>query len=179
MILFIGDKVLYDFIHAKTPDLACDIGVEAADKLIVCEYSDNALAAVRAAILINIPILGIVGGFQAIAESFGVRCEMLENCAEGRQEWAITDTASPIFSGLEKVVKICRGTSLAPIEAAMPNELDCIARAETGELIAFESYCAPGVRGNIFGINLYPNSELSPCGERIIENFINFKSEVL
>ncbi len=175
MILFIGEKALYDFVCTKTPHVTYDIGIEAAEKLIVCEYSDAALAAVRAAILINIPVLGILGGYQAVAESFGVRCEMLENCAEGRQEWAVTDTSAPIFEGLEKVVKICRGTPVAVIEATMPHDLDCIARAETGEVIAFQSYCAPDIQGNIFAVNLHPTSGLTPCGGRIIENFVNIK----
>ncbi len=175
MILFIGEKALYDFVCTKTPDVTYDIGVEAAEKLIVCDCSDAALAAVRAAILINIPVLGILGGYQAVAEGFGVRCEMLESCAEGRQEWAITDTSSPIFKGLEKVIKICRGTPIAVIEATMPNDLDCIARAETGEIIAFQSYCTPDIQGNIFAVNLHPDSGLSPDGGRIIENFVNLK----
>ncbi len=175
MILFIGEKALYDFICTKTDNATYDVAIEEAEKLIVCEYSDAALAAIRAAILINIPVLGILGGYQAIAECFGARCEVLENCAEGRQEWAITDTASPIFKGLEKVIKICRGAPLAVIDATMPQELGVIARAETGEIIAFESYCAPDIQSNIYGVNLHPASGLTPSGGKIIENFVNLK----
>ncbi len=178
MILFTGDKALFDFVRTKTPDVTYDVAIESADKLIVCEYSDTALSLVRAAMLINIPILGILGGMQAIAESFGARCEMLENCAEGRQEWAVVDTSSPIFKGLEKATKICRGAPISVIEATMPQELDTIARAETGEVIAFESYMAPDVRGSVYAVNLHPASGLTPCGSKIIENFVNLKSEV-
>ncbi|MBQ7793607.1 MAG: hypothetical protein IJ366_03720 [Clostridia bacterium] len=175
MILFIGEKALYDFVCTKTADVTYDIGIESAEKLIVCDCSDAAVAAVRAAILINIPVLGILGGYQAVAEGFGARCEMLENCAEGRQEWAVTDNSSPIFSGLEKVIRICRGAPVAVIEATLPAELDCIARAETGEIIAFASYCAPNIQGNIFAVNLHPASGLTPDGGKIIENFINLQ----
>ena len=67
MILFIGDKEIYDFISSITPDITYDIGIESADKLIVCDSSDQAVAAVKAAMLINIPVLGILGGHNAVA----------------------------------------------------------------------------------------------------------------
>lgn len=175
MILFIGEKALYDFVCGITPDVTYDIGIEAAEKLIVCDCSDAAVAAVRAAILINIPVLGLLGGYQAVAEAFGARCESIETCAEGKQEWAVVDTDAKVFDGLEKVIKICRGTPVAVIEAALPSELDCIARAETGEIVAFVNYSAPEIPGNMFAVNLHPASGLTPDGAKIIENFIKLQ----
>ncbi len=172
MILFIGEKALYDFVLEATPDVTYDIAIESAEKLIVCDCSDAAVAAVRAAILINIPVLGILGGYQAVAEALGARCETVESCAEGRQEWAIANNNSAIFNGMEKVIKICRGTPIAVIEATLPSELDCIARAETGEILAFESVTSQGMSCNIFAINLHPASGLTPDGAGIIENFV-------
>ena len=63
MILFIGDKDIFDFISAITPEITYDIGIESADKLIVCDSSDQAIAAVRAALLINIPVLGCLRSY--------------------------------------------------------------------------------------------------------------------
>ncbi|MBS7298358.1 MAG: hypothetical protein KIG65_04690 [Eubacteriales bacterium] len=173
MILFIGEKALFDFVYEITPNVTYDVAIESAEKLIVCDASDAAVAAVKAAILINIPILGIHDGYRAVAKAFGARCETLESCAEGKQEWAIIDNNSAIFCGLEKVIKICRGTPVAVIEAVLPSGLDCIARAETGEVVAFENFTAPGISSNIFAINLHPASGLTPVGADIINNFVN------
>lgn len=175
MILFIGEKALYDFVHEITPDVTYDVPIEQADRLVVCDCSDSAIQAVRAAILINIPILGILGGYQAVAEAFGARYEDIDTCQEGKQEMAILDTGSALFRGLETVVKICRGTPAAAIDTALPSGLDCIARAESGEVIAFSNKHMPGLEGSIFAINIHLESNLTPDGRGIIKNFINIK----
>ncbi len=175
MILFIGDKALYDFVHEIVPDVTYDVPIEQADKLIVCDCSDSALQAVRAAILINIPILGILGGYQAVAEVFGARYEAIDNCQEGKQEMAILDTGSTLFKGLETVIKICRGTPTAVIDTALPTELDCIARAESGEVIAFSNRQVQNLEESIFAVNIHLVSNLTPDGAKFIENFINIK----
>ncbi len=173
MILFIGDKALYDFVRNITPDVTYDVPIGQADKLIVCDCSDSAIQAVRAAILINIPILGILGGYQAVAEAFGARYEDLDTCQEGKQEMAILDTSSTLFKGLETVIGICRGTPAAVIDTALPSDLDCIARSETGEVIAFANKHMPDLEGSVFAVNIHLFSNLTPCGGRIINNFIN------
>lgn len=173
MILFIGDKALYDFVHEIAPDVTYDVPIEQAEKLIVCDCSDNALQAARAANLINIPILGILGGYQAVADVFGARYEMAENCQEGKQELAVLDTGSALFKGLETVVKICRGTPYSVIDTALPSEFDCIARAETGEVLAFSNRQVQNLEESIFAVNIHLVSNLTPEGARIIENFIN------
>lgn len=173
MILFIGDKALYDFVHEITPDVTYDVPIEQAEKLIVCDCSDSAIQAVRAAILINIPILGILGGYQAVAEAFGARYEDIDTCQEGKQEMAILDTGSALFKGLETVIRICRGTPAAVIDTALPADLDCIARAESGEIIAFANKHMPDLEGSIFAVNIHLVSNLTPDGGRIINNFIN------
>lgn len=173
MILFFGEKSLFDYIRTITDDITYDVGIESAQKLIVSESTEAATAAVRAAVLINIPVLGILDGYQAVSAAFGGRCEEISACAEGKQEWAVIDTGAPIYSGLESVIKICRGKPIAVIEASMPAELDCISRAETGEIIALRNFSAPGIYGSVYAINYYPSSELTPNGDHIIKNFIN------
>ena len=173
MILFFGEKNLFDYIKGITPDITYDIGIESASGLIVGESTETAIAAVRAAQLINIPVLGILDGYQAVCAAYGARCEAIDTCSEGKQEWAVIDTKCPIYRGLASVIKICRGKPLSIIEAAMPPELDCISRAETGEIIALGSKDASGIRSDVYAINYYPNSDLTPDGEHILKNFIN------
>lgn len=177
MILFLGEKNLFDYIKNIHPDITYDIGIEAADKLIVSESTEAAAAAVRAAILINLPVLGILDGYQVVCQELGGRCETIDTCAEGKQEWAVVDVECPIYKGLESVIKICRGRPVAIIESTMPQELDCISRAESGEIIAVRSLTASNVGGNVYAINYYPASELTPAGENIIKNFINLQKE--
>lgn len=171
MILFFGEKEQFDYIKTITADITYDIGIESAEKLIVCEFTEASVAAVRAAVLINIPVLGILDGYQAVCAAFGGRCEAIDTCPEGKQEWAVIDATSPIYVGLESVIKICRGKPIAIIEAAMPAELDCMSRAETGEIIALRNFTAPKTYGNVYAINYYPSSELTPNGDHIIKNF--------
>lgn len=168
MILFIGDKEIYDFISSITPDVTYDIGIESAEKLIVCDSSDQAISAVRAATLINLPVLGILGGHNAVASACQLRFENCESCSEGKQEFAILDTSSPIFKGLETVIKICRGNPTVLIPAALTGGFDCTARAETGEIVAFASQ-----ESKIYAVNFHLSSGLTPDGKRIIKNFID------
>jgi len=175
LILFIGDDLMYNFIEKITPDLSRDVKIEDAKKLIVTDSSDEAILAVKAALLINIPILGILDGYRAVSEGFKSRCEQIETGGEGKMEMVILDNSSTIFKGMEKVIKACRGTSLSVIEANMPKELLPVARAETGETIAFSAYATPEIEMNVYAINLHLESKLTPQGEKIIKNFLNIE----
>ena len=175
MILFIGDDLVYNFIEKITPNLSRDIKIENAEKLIVADSSIDAILAVKSALLINIPVLGILDGYLAVSEGFSTRCEEIETGGEGKMEMVILDNDSTIFKGLEKVIKACRGTSLSVIEANMPKELLPVARAETGEIIAYSAYTTPEIEMNVYAINLHLESKLTPQGEIIIKNFINIE----
>ena len=172
MILFIGDELTYNFTKKIAPDISRDVKIEHAEKLIISNSSDEAILALKAALLINIPILGILDGYRIVSESFSTRCEEIETGGEGKMEMVILDNSSAIFKGLEKVIKACRGTSLSVIEANMPKELLPIARAETGEIIAFSAYTTPEIEMNVYAVNLHLESKLTPEGEKIIKNFI-------
>ncbi len=175
MILFIGDDLMYNFIEKITPNISRDIKIEHAEKLIIADSSDEAISAVKAALLINIPILGILDGYRAVSEGFLTRCEQIETGGEGKMEMVILDNQSSIFKGLEKVIKACRGTSLSVIEANMPKELLPVARAETGETIAYSAYTTPEIEMNVYAVNLHLESQLTPDGEKIIKNFLNLQ----
>ena len=175
MILFIGDELMYNFIEKITPDISRSIKIENAQKLIVSDFSDEAILAVKAALLINIPVLGILDGYRAVSEAFLTRCEQIETGGEGKMEMVVLDNQSTVFKGLEKVIPACRGTSLSVIEANMPKELLPVARAETGETIAYSAYTTPEIEMHVYAVNLHLESKLTPSGEKIINNFINIE----
>lgn len=172
MIHYIGERAIFDYLVQLEIPVIFSNSVSNAEKIIVTEFSDQAVRLIREALLVNIPVLGILDGFRSIIKAFDGRCEEIE-CAEGKQEWAVIDTCVPIYSGLETAIRICRGKPYGVLETVMPQELDCISRSDEGEIIAVCNLIAPQKHGNIYGLNYYIASGLTPDAEKIIENFIN------
>lgn len=172
MILYLGDKELFDFICSIHPDISMEISFEEADKMIISEYSHNAVSLIRSAAEKGKPTLCVLNGYQSMTEAFGAQCQTLENCPEGKQELAVIDTSTALHKGLGHVISICRGIPSAIIEETMPPTLDCIARAETGEIIALKKNVA-GSSNDLYALNYYLNSALTQHGEIIIQNFLN------
>lgn len=172
MIIYIGERGTFDYLVGLGIPVIFAGSLTNAEKLIITEYSDQAVRMIREAILVNVPVLGILDGFQSIIKAFDGKCEEIE-CAEGKQEWAVVDTSIPIYSGLETTIKMCRGKPVGVLEAVMPQELDCISRSKEGEIISVCNLIAPGKHGNIYGLNYYITSGLTPDAEKIIKNFLN------
>lgn len=171
MVLFVGEKGLFDFIYEICHDVTYDVGVEEAEAVIIGDASDTAVAAAKAALLINLPVLGILDGYRVLAQLAGGRCESLEGCAEGRQEVCVLDCKNPIFDGMQSVIRICRGKPEALASEALPPDICPAARGEDGEIVAFSS----ADRAGFFAVNFYINSNLTPEGGKIIENFMKIK----
>ena len=172
MIIYVGERGTFDYLAGLGVPVIFSGTLANAEKLIVSEYSDQAVRMVREAILVNVPVLGLLDGFKSIIKAFDGQCQEIE-CAEGKQEWAVVDTSVPIYYGLETAIKICRGKPIGLLEAVIPQELDCIARSKEGEIISVANLISPGKHGNIYGINCYLSSELTCDAEKIITNFLN------
>lgn len=172
MIIYMGERGIFDYLVSLDIPVIYSGTLTNAEKLIVTEYSDQAVRLIREAVLVNIPVLGMLDGFQSVVKAFDGRCTEIE-CAEGKQEWAVIDTNAPIYSGLETSIKICRGKPITLLETVMPAELDCISRSEEGEILAVCNTIAPGKHGNVYGLNYYLASGLTPDAEKIVNNFIN------
>lgn len=171
MVLFSGEKDLFDYISNIYPDISTELPVSSAEKIIISEYSHNAVSMVLAANEMSIPILGILDGYQTIAEAFGADCVPDDNCPEGKQELAVTDSNSPLYKGLPHVISVCRGNPITIDEERIPPEIDCIARSENGEIISF---CKKNsLNPTVFALNYYLNSTLTNYGEAILKNFLN------
>lgn len=172
MIIYMGERGIFDYLAQIGIPVIFSGTLSQAEKVIVTEYSDQAVRLIREALLVNIPVLGILDGFKSVIKAFDGRCEEIE-CAEGKQEWAVVDTSVPVYNGLETAIKICRGKPFGVLETVMPAELDCISRSKEGEIIAVCNLIAPQKHGNIYGLNYYIASGLTPDAEKIINNFIN------
>lgn len=172
MIVYSGERGTFDYLVGLGIPVLFSGTLSQAEKLIVTEYSERSVRLVREAVLVNIPVLGLLDGFLSVIKAFDGRWEEIE-CAEGKQEWAVCDTSAEIYSGLSTTIKICRGKPVGILEAVMPKELDCITRAQSGEVLAVCNLIAPEKRGNVYGLNYYLASGLTPDAEKIIKNFIN------
>ncbi len=172
MILYLGDKETFDYLATLTNDISAEISIDEADKIIVLEYSHTAVSLIREAEGKNIPVLGILDGFRSVAEAMGAELITIENCPEGKQELCVLDTDSPLHHSLPHVTSVCRGSSEGIDEERFPDELMAIARAETGEIIAFSKNTDQEFP-HIYGVNYYITSGLTLCKENIINNFIN------
>lgn len=172
MIAYMGERGIFDYLVGLKIPVIYSNTLSGADKIIISEYSDQAVRIIREALLVNIPVLAVLDGFQSVVKAFDGRCEEID-CSEGKQEWATIDTDAPIYRGLESTIRICRGKPIAVIETVMPEELDCIARSNSGEIVSVSNLIAPGKHGNIYGINCYISSDLTPDAEKILENFLN------
>ncbi|MDD6213804.1 MAG: hypothetical protein PUB42_01245 [Firmicutes bacterium] len=172
MVLYMGEREIFDYLAAMSVPVIFSSTISQAEKIIITEYSDQAVRLIREAMLINVPVLGILDGFRSVVSAFGGRCEDIE-CAEGKQEWAVADTSVPIYKNLETTIRICRGKPVGVVETILPKELDCITRSDSGDILAVCNLIAPSKHGNIYGINYYIASDLTPDAEKIINNFLN------
>ncbi len=172
MIHYMGERGTFEYLAESGIPIIFSSTLAQAERVIITEYSEQAVRLIREALLVNVPVLGLLDGFQSVIKAFDGRCEDIE-CAEGKQEWAVIDTNTAIYRGLETVIKICRGKPAGVLETIMPSELDCISRSSEGDVIAVCNLIAPHKYGNIYGLNYYLTSGLTPDAERIINNFIN------
>ncbi len=115
-------------------------------------------------------VLGVCLGHQAICEALGGKIVYAKKLMHGKQDEALIDTGSPIFSGLPESIKVARYHSLAVEE--LPPSLKVTARAKDGEIMAVEC-----VGSRIFGVQFHPESILTERGKDIIKNFLDLSEE--
>jgi cation diffusion facilitator family transporter len=168
MNLFIGEKY-FDFITALG---SAERGVapdEAGKIIITCDCGE-AVEAVKIAREKKIPLLAIMDGYSAVVKAFG-GAEREIDAHSGEQEFSVIDATSPMYVHLESVIKVCRGTNRAICEDNIPADIDCMSRAETGEIIALRNWEEPKKYGNIYALNFDLSSEKTPDGKQIVRNF--------
>ncbi len=115
----------------------------------------------------KVPVLGICLGHQAICEAYGGTIVHAKKLMHGKQSLVKPDTACPVFRGLEEEITVARYHSLAAAEERLPDCLQVTARTSDGEVMAVAHREYP-----IFGLQFHPESVLTPCGKKMLENFI-------
>lgn len=115
----------------------------------------------------DIPILGVCLGHQSIGEVFGARIINSGTVVHGKTS-EIRHDGKTIFTGVDDPFTAARYHSLIIKKNTLPHFLEIT--AETGDGIVM------GVRHRDFpleGIQFHPESFLTPCGMKILKNFID------
>ncbi|MBU5435950.1 aminodeoxychorismate/anthranilate synthase component II [Pseudoflavonifractor sp. MSJ-37] len=126
----------------------------------VCEAAAKELAG-------EIPILGVCLGHQAICEVYGGTVSYAKQLMHGKQSMVTLDRSCPIFRGLPEQIPAARYHSLSAVEASLPDCLSVTARSDDGEVMAVQLKGAP-----VYGLQLHPESILTPQGGVILKNFL-------
>lgn len=185
MIVLIDNYDSFSYnLYQQAAALAPDIRVIRNDALTVSELADLAPShillspgpgyprdagicedVVRA---LDVPILGVCLGHQAICEVFGARIEHARRLMHGKQSVVEVDETDPLFRGLPHRLPVARYHSLVAAEGTLPDCLRVIARDDIGEIMAVRHTERP-----IYGVQFHPESILTPQGETIMKNFLS------
>ncbi len=114
---------------------------------------------------IDMPILGVCLGHQAIGEVFGAKVTQAKNPMHGRPS-LIHHTGDLLFQNIPNTFKAGRYHSLA-ITNLENAPLDIIAYTDDGEVMAIKHKSRP-----IYGVQFHPESVLTENGQTLINNFI-------
>ncbi|MBQ9519425.1 MAG: aminodeoxychorismate/anthranilate synthase component II [Firmicutes bacterium] len=116
---------------------------------------------------VNVPILGICLGHQAICEALGGRVGYAKRLMHGKQSVVDIDTQCPLFKGLDDKITVARYHSLSADKDTLPDCLKITAASDDGEIMAVQHKEKP-----IYGLQFHPESVLTPKGLEILKNFV-------
>jgi len=113
-----------------------------------------------------LPILGVCLGHQAIAEAFGARIVRAGRIMHGKT--SLVDLGkSPLYEGIRSPASCGRYHSLAVRPDSLPAELEADATSDDGEIMGLHHASHP-----TYGVQFHPESILTPCGKRLLRNFL-------
>jgi anthranilate synthase/phosphoribosyltransferase len=113
----------------------------------------------------RIPILGVCLGHQCVGAAFGGKVGRAPGVMHGKKS-VIHHTGGGILAGLPDPFEAGRYHSLIVYDPA-PADLEVIARAETGEIMALRHRTHP-----TYGLQFHPESVLTDIGKQILKNFL-------
>ena len=116
---------------------------------------------------LDLPILGVCLGHQAIGQAFGGEIVQARTIMHGKVS-DVRHQGEGLFRGLPSPFKATRYHSLAVKRETMPAEFRIDAETEDGEIMGMSHRSRP-----IFGVQFHPESIASEHGHAIIANFLN------
>ena len=113
------------------------------------------------------PILGVCLGHQAIGEAFGGKLENLSDVFHGVATPCHIIADDAIFSGIDRDITVGRYHSWVVSKEAFPDCLEVTAVSDEGQIMALKHKTL-----NIRGIQVHPESVLTPDGRKMIQNWL-------
>ena len=114
----------------------------------------------------TVPILGVCLGHQAIAEAFGAEITRAGQIMHGKTSM-IEFCDSPLYAGIKSPALVGRYHSLVVRKDSLPPELVADASSEDEEIMGLRHKKHP-----THGVQFHPESILTPCGKRLLKNFL-------
>ena len=119
---------------------------------------------------LNVPVLGICLGHQALGLCFGAKIQRLKEVAHATSSQILLIAQSELFREFPKDFSVMRYHSLEV--ADLPRELEALAYTKDKVLMAMRHKDLP-----YFGVQFHPESYFSEYGLKIFENFLKFKGQ--
>jgi anthranilate synthase component II len=114
----------------------------------------------------RVPLLGICLGHQTIGEACGARVTHADSVVHG-QATVVEHHGHALFEGIPMRFSAGRYHSLCVDPASLPFDLEAIAVADDGTLMAMAHRRAP-----VFGVQFHPESVLTKQGPKLLANFL-------
>ena len=119
---------------------------------------------------LNVPVLGICLGHQALGLCFGAKIQRLKEVAHATSSQISLIAQSEFFREFPKDFSVMRYHSLEVVD--LPSELEALAYTKDKVLMAMRHKDLP-----YFGVQFHPESYFSEYGLKIFENFLKFKGQ--
>lgn len=119
-----------------------------------------------AAAPLDLPILGVCLGHQAIGQAFGGEIVAAQQIIHGKTSM-VRHHGQGLFQGVESPLEATRYHSLAVRRATLPAELLIDAETDDGEIMALRHRSRP-----IFGLQFHPESIASQHGKALLLAFL-------
>ncbi len=116
------------------------------------------------------PILGVCLGHQALAAVLGAKIGSALQLMHGKSSPVYHDGRT-LYEGLPTPLTAGRYHSLAVSEGSLPPELTVSAYTADGEIMGVRHRMLP-----VEGVQFHPESVLTPEGDRLLRNFLDFES---
>lgn len=117
---------------------------------------------------LNIPILGVCLGLQALGEFFGMKLKHAKTPIHGKP-FAVNHCQTKLFKGIENPMIVGRYHSLILEETeSSKNQIIVTAKTSDEEIMAIQHRVLP-----IEAVQFHPESVLTPEGQILISNWIS------
>ncbi len=112
------------------------------------------------------PIFGVCLGHQAVGQYFGGKVVRADRLMHGKTS-PINHRSTDLFRGLPQAFPATRYHSLLVERSSFPKDLEITAETAEGEVMGLRHRTLP-----IWGVQFHPESIATPCGMKILENFL-------